>query len=299
MAKFNRTDIYAKVTDTIIEALESPDAVLPWRKPWRDGGIMPRNGNSGRPYNGVNTFYLWAVASKYGWTSNDWFTFRGAKKAGGTVRRGEKSKAIVVYFERRMVNDDRAEDGKRMVPFLRHFVVFNREQCDGRDGHNLDRDFIPLEDSEKVSEIEKFIRASGANIGEGGQACYIPSQDKITLPPFGSFEDSESYYSTALHELSHWTGHGSRLDRDLTGRFGNKSYSAEELVAEFSSAFLCNMMQIDGKCQHTEYINNWIRLLREDKKAIFRCCTEARKASDYLLDLAGIEIWDESETVEA
>ena len=301
MATFNKVDIYAKVTDTIIKALETPDSVLPWRKPWRDGGLLPRNGTSGRPYSGVNTFYLLSVASINGWSSNDWFTFKGAKKAGGSVRRGERSKAAVIYFERRMVTDEKAKDGKRMVPFIREFAVFNREQCDGLEDWNLDKDFTPLDDSERVAEVENFIKATGASIKDGAQACYRPSFDDIEVPPFGSFEDSEMYYSTVLHELSHWTGHKSRLDRDLTGRFGNKAYSAEELVAEFSSAFLCNIMRIDGKCQHTEYINNWIRLLREDKKAIFKCCSSAREASDFLLNLGGVEVWEdaEAETVKA
>ena len=299
MRKYSKRDIYQEVTDTIIEALENADGVLPWRKPWRDGGLIPRNGNSGRPYNGINPFYLMAVADRNGWTSNDWFTFKGAKSAGGTVRRGEKSKALGVYFEQRKIDDPKSEDGKKMIPFMRHFAVFNREQCDGLEDWNIDEEFVPLDDAERLEAVEQFIDSVGATIENGSRACYVPSLDKIQMPPFGSFEDAEGYYGTLLHELVHWTGDGSRLDRDLTGRFGNKTYSAEELVAEFGSAYLCNIMKVDAGMQHTAYIQNWIRLLKEDKKAIFKCCTEARKASDFLMELGGVSVWEEPEAVEA
>jgi antirestriction protein ArdC len=299
MKKHTKVDLYEKVTNTILEALENPDEVLPWRKPWREGACMPRNGNTGKPYSGVNPIYLWSVASVQGWTSNDWFTFEGAKAAGGHVSKGEKSKAEVVFYKVGMVKDDKAKDGKRPFYFLKHHKVFNREQCSGLEDWNIDGDFEALSDTDRLAEVERFIKATGATIKTGDKACYTPLFDEIFLPPFGSFEEPEGYYATALHELSHWTGAKKRLDRDLSGRFGNREYSAEELVAEFSSAFLCNVLKIDGKVEHTGYINNWISLLREDKKAIFKCTTEAKKASDYLLNLGGVKVWEGAEEVEA
>lgn len=291
-----KKDVFQEVTNTIIDALESAgDKRLPWRMPWTSGGLIPRNGLSGRPYNGINPFYLQAVASKQGWTSNDWFTYNGAKKAGGNVIKGERSKAFVVYWNISKVKDAKAKDGERTVPFLRHFAVFNKEQCEGLENWDIDAETVPLSEDERLAEVDRFIKATGADISEGGQACYYPSRDKIELPPFENFKSAEGYYSTALHELSHWTGHKSRVDRDLTGRFGNVAYSAEELVAEFSSAYLCNVLKVDGEVQHTEYIQSWIKLLKEDKKAIFKCCTEARKASDYLLDAGGVKVFEDAE----
>ena len=241
---------------------------------------MPRNGESGRAYSGVNVFYLMVVAMNEGWDSNDWFTYKGAKKAGGSVKRGEKSRAMVVYWNFTEV-ENKDTGKKKTIPFIRYSPVFNREQC------------------EDVAELEKFIAMSGADFEErGSQACYIPSRDSIQMPPFGSFENPESYYSTALHELTHWTGHKDRLDRDLSGRFGGKSYSAEELVAEFSSAFLCNILKVEGKVQHTEYISSWVQLLKEDKKAIFKCSTLARQASDYLLKAGGVEASEDKKEAE-
>ncbi len=289
MTKGQKRDVYQEVTDTIIKALEDAEfKKLPWRKSWRDGGLFPRNGESGRTYSGVNVFYLMAVAMNEGWDSNDWFTYKGAKKAGGSVKKGEKSKAVVVYWNFTEV-ENKDTGKKKTIPFIRYSPVFNREQCE--DVAELEKEkFIPLSEDERMAELEKFIKDSGANFSEeGGQACYIPSRDSIKMPPFGSFENPESYYSTALHELSHWTGHKDRLDRDLSGRFGGKSYSAEELVAEFSSAFLCNILKVEGEVQHTEYISSWVQLLKEDKKAIFKCTTLARQASDYLLKAGGVE----------
>ena len=298
MTKGQKRDVYQEVTDTIIKALEDAEfKKLPWRKSWRDGGLMPRNGLTGVPYKGINTFYLWAVANNEGWESNDWFTFKNAKKAGGSVKLDEKSKAMVVKWKFVKVKDKDTGDEK-VIPFIRHSAVFNREQCEGCD--ELEKEeFIPLSEDERMAELEKFIKDSGATFSEeGGQACYIPSRDSIKMPSFGSFENPESYYSTALHELTHWTGHKDRLDRDLSGRFGGKSYSAEELVAEFSSAFLCNILKVEGEVQHTEYISSWVQLLKEDKKAIFKCTTLARQASDYLLKAGGIETSEDKKEAE-
>lgn len=285
-------DLYQEITDNILEALESGKK-LPWRKPWRDGGLIPRNGNTGRPYNGVNVFHLMAIAASKGYESNDWFTFHGVKAAGGKIKKGEKH-SINVFWKLSKVRDDKAKDGTKMIPFLKHHCVFNRDQCTGLEDHNIDGDFVELDEAMRLHNVEEFIAQVDPKLSDGVQACYRPSLDDIKMPPFGSFNAADGYYSTLMHEMSHWTGHKDRLDRDLTGRFGDRSYSAEELVAEFSSAFLCNVLKVDGEDkQHEAYIQSWIKLLKSDKKAIVKCCSEAQKASNYLLEAGGVTIWED------
>ncbi|MGF7151477.1 antirestriction protein ArdC [Sphingomonas zeicaulis] len=176
------------------------------------------------------------------------------------------------------------EDGEaRAVPFLKRFTVFNVAQCDGL-RPELAADPAPLPEREIVPVAEALIAASGADFRVGGdKAFYVPSADFVQVPPQPAFFEQINYYRTCLHELTHWTGHASRLARDFSGGFGSKLYAREELVAEMGSAFLCAALGIVPTVRHTDYLACWLDLLREDNRGNFRAASVANKAADLLL----------------
>lgn len=268
-------DIYQTITDKIIAALETGTA--PWVKPWASLGV-PRNAITGRKYSGINTVLL-AMAE---FSSNQWLTFQQAKAAGGNVRKGEKG-TTVVFFKPLAIKEktDQQTDVEKVIPLLRSFTVFNTQQIDG-----LPEKFTVTTPSQ-ISEFEDNIAAESylaqANIMHGSnRACFIPSLDEIHMPNKTDFKSVADYYAVALHELTHWTGHKSRLSRDFSGRFGDAAYAFEELVAELGAAFLCASSGVDGQLQHASYIGSWLKVLKNDKKAIFTAAAAARKAAEFV-----------------
>lgn len=286
-------DIYTRITDRIITELEA--GTVPWIRPWAGGGDpFPRNALSQRPYRGINTILLGMEAQCHGYASNQWLTFRQAQQLGGHIRKGEHS-ATIIYYELRMVEKANAEalaEGgdpeKRFLPLLKVFNVFNLDQIDGlpdsfRTVPNVPADWEPCEVAERI------IECSGAEIRHGGfRAFYSPPNDVIRLPVRTSFRDQASYYNTALHELCHWTGHGSRLARQLGRRFGESAYALEEMIAEMGAAFLAAHCRLAGQMQHASYIVTWLAVLKHDKRAVFSASAHAQKPADYLLDQAGL-----------
>jgi antirestriction protein ArdC len=273
-------DLYQEVTDRIIAALEQ--GVAPWVRPWSAGFGFPRNGRTGRPYHGINVFLLWLTAEERGYRSQEWFTFKQAQDAGGHVRAGERG-TLVTFWKVLRPREEEAGGGEqstRGIPLLRHFTVFNRQQIEGLPASP---DEAPRHDWERIEEAEAFVRDSGARVIAGGSvASYSPSADVVRVPTLEDFAQPGSYYATLLHELVHWTGHLSRLERDQSGGFGSPAYAREELVAEMGAAFLCAALSIRGQLQHPEYVGHWLGVLREDKKAIFRAASQARQAAEYL-----------------
>jgi antirestriction protein ArdC len=171
---------------------------------------------------------------------------------------------------------------------LREYTVFNVDQCEGLPARVMTAGKVePRNRDVRDATVDEFLACSGATIREGfGEAYYRPSDDYISLPSFVAFKDAAHFYATAFHELGHWTGHKSRLDRDLRHRFGERAYAAEELVAELCAAFLCAEFSINGDLRHAGYIQNWIALLKADKRAFFTACSKAQAAADYLRGLA-------------
>lgn len=171
----------------------------------------------------------------------------------------------------------------RATPFLKRFTVFNVAQCEGlRPG--LAPDPIPLPERQIVPVAEEVIAASGIDFRVGGnRAFYVPAQDYVQVPPQPAFFEQINYYRTCLHELTHATGHASRLARNLTTGFGTKDYAREELIAEMGSAFLCAALGIVPTVRHADYLANWLDVLREDNRAVFRAASAASKAADWLL----------------
>lgn len=283
----SKKDVRQEVTDKIIGILErGPQA---WRKTWTAAAAqgLPINGSTGAQYRGINILTLWMEAQARGFSSNRWMTYRQASMCGGQVRRGERGTQIIFYqmMERDEVNEAGEEEARRF-PVLKTFTVFNAHQIDGLPEHLADRvsditpPFLPNELAEEV------ISESGAEIRHGGnRAAYSPGLDHIIMPTPESFETPEGYYGTCLHELAHWTGHPSRLNRDLSGRFGDDAYAAEELIAELAAAFCAGSLGfVDATVEgHASYLDSWLRVLKADKTAIFTAAAAAQAAHDFLI----------------
>lgn len=287
-AKPDRANLYEDVTARIVAELEA--GRLPWVQPWGKAGTgpcLPHNAVSGRVYSGINILLLWGAAQEHGFAAQGWLTFRQALEAGGSVRKGERG-TTVFYADRFVPEAEKsraaeAGDDAKAVPFLKRFTVFNVAQCDGLGA--LAVTFDPLPESALVPRAEAVIAASGVPFRIGGaEAYYAPEPDFVMVPPQRAFHVPINFYRTALHELTHATGHAKRLGRKLLNPFGSKDYAREELVAEMGSAFLCAALGIAPTVRHADYIGSWLEVLREDSRAIFRAASLASKAADWLLE---------------
>ena len=282
-------DLYATVTDRIVAALEQ--GAPPWVRPWsQDQDTMPINAGTQRPYRGINTLLLAIEASTHGYPLNRWLTYRQAVALGGQVRRGEHGTTVVLWRLRKVSatadvypEPEVPDLHERVIPLLRAFTVFNLAQVDGVPAalHTVEQ-----RNWEPEARAEELLVMSGVTIRHGGsRAFYRPGDDEIHLPPQRAFPDAGSYYATALHELVHATSHPSRCNRELRQRFGDDAYAVEELIAEMGAAFLCAHCRIDGELHHAGCLASWLKVLRQDKRAIFVAATRAQQASDYLIRL--------------
>lgn len=287
----DRPSLYAEVTGRIASELEQ--GRVPWVQPWGRSPSplgLPRNAVSGRRYSGINILILWDAGIAAGFPSHDWMTYRQALELGGHVRKGERG-TTVVYADRfvpraERERADREDDEPAGVPFLKRFTVFNAAQCEGLPERA--EGAVPMvPDDAIVPEADALIEATGADLRIGGdRAFYVPSQDFLQVPPHASFFVPINWYRTCFHELGHWTGHPSRLDRDFSGVYGSVAYGREELVAEMASAFVCASLGIVPTVRHADYLGAWLELLREDVRAIFRAASQASRAADLILEAA-------------
>jgi antirestriction protein ArdC len=282
-------DLYAETTARIIAALEQGAA--PWVKPWSTGiHTLPMNASSRRLYRGINALLLGIEASTNGYPLNRWLTYRQASELGGQVRKGEHGTTVVLWRLRKIsaTSDAYPEPEtqdlhERVIPLLRAFSVFNVAQIEGVPAALQVVEQPPWEPEARAEEL---LVMSGATIRHGGSRAYfLPGTDEIHLPPPRTFPEAGRYYATALHELTHWTSHPSRCNRQLGQRFGDDAYAAEELIAEMGAAFLCAHCRIDGELHHASYLASWLKVLRQDKRAIFVAATRAQQAADYLIQL--------------
>ena len=288
-SRFNRKDVYTRVTDRIIADLEQ--GVRTWMKPWSAehtaGKISRPLRHNGTPYRGMNILLLWGEAMAKGYAAPIWMTFKQALELDAHVRKGEHG-SLVVYANSitKTETNDKGEDTEREIPFMKGYTVFNVEQIEGLPAHYYAKPENPLPLSERIESADHFLTATGATIYHGGNsAFYAPGRDIVQMPPFEAFRDKESYYATALHELTHWTNHKSRLDRSFDAkRFGDHGYAREELVAELGAAFLCADLGITPEVRddHAAYLGSWLKVLQEDKRAIFSAAAHAQRAADFL-----------------
>jgi antirestriction protein ArdC len=287
MATQIRRDLYADVTSRILAELEAGAA--PWVKPWSatPGQNVPQNAVSNRPYSGCNVVLLWLTRGN-GWPTPRFVTFKQAQEAGGSVRKGERGTKVYFVKQLRVTETKEGEEAERLVPMMREYTVFNVAQCEGLPANVVDGKPARVRNPDTRDALaDEFLTATGAVIREGaGEAYFAPGQDFISMPAFAAFKGADHFYNVAFHELTHWTGHKARLDRDLKGRFGQAAYAAEELIAELGAAFLAAEFSFDGDVRHAGYIATWISLLRSDKRAFFTAASAAQAAADYLRGLA-------------
>jgi antirestriction protein ArdC len=286
MATPIKRDLYSEVTSRILAELESGAA--PWVKPWSatPGQNVPANAVSNRPYSGCNVILLWLARGK-GWPTPRFLTFKQAAEAGGSVRKGEHGTRV--YFVKQLrIAGEGEEDAERLVPMMREYTVFNVAQCEGLPAAIVNGKPQRVRNPDTRDDLaDAFLAATNAVIREGqGEAYYAPGADFISMPSFAAFKGADHFYNVGFHELTHWTGHKSRLARDLSGRFGKAQYAAEELIAELGAAFLAAEFGFDGDVRHAGYIATWITLLRSDKRAVFTAASKAQAAADYLRGLA-------------
>jgi antirestriction protein ArdC len=232
-----KADIYTRITNRIIADLEQ--GVRPWHRPWNAehtaGRITRPLRHNGIPYKGINVVMLWSASVLHGYACPLWLTFKQALELGGNVRKGERGE-LVVYADRitRTETDTKGEETEREIPFMKGYTVFNAEQCEGLPAHFSARPEAPaLLPLQRIAAADRFFAATGADIRHGGtRAYYAQGSDHVQMPPFETFEDAESHAATLAHELTHWTKHPSRLDRDM-GRvkWGDEGYAREELIA--------------------------------------------------------------------
>ena len=259
-----RANLYQQITDRIIADLEA--GRVPWVQPWtsaQTGVGMPHNAVSQRAYSGINILTLWDAIVSNGYSGHAFLTFRQASMLGGTVRRGEHGVPIIYTRrfvpgeeQRRAATEEREPVGG--IPFLRTFTVFSVDQCEGLPEHVCVPP-PPVPAGLILPQADALIRATGADFRIGGaSAYYSPAHDFVAVPRPDDFHDPVNWHRTAFHELGHWTGHRSRLDRDQTGAFGSKDYGREELVAEMTGAFVCAALGITPTVRHADYIGSWL-----------------------------------------
>jgi antirestriction protein ArdC len=292
----SQADIRQRVTNQIVEALRSGTVPF-WRRPWApsENAGFPTNAISRKPYRGINTLLTSLAALEKGYNSKWWATYPQWQSLGGQVRRGEKGTQIVLYkpVHKVTINDD-GEEEVDSFPVMRTWTVFNIAQVDGDGLDQYRATFQAAQDSRFVDckRAEEVITATGVDIRHGGaRAVYVPDGDYIQLPPKEAFTKAHEYYGVAGHELIHWTGHKSRLNRlNRLARFGDESYAVEDLVAELGSAFLLaevGMPQSDDLRNVTAYLASWLRVLERDHFAVFTASSAASGAVDYILSFSG------------
>lgn len=292
----NYTELATDVTERLVSQIETnPDGT--WSMPWhRTPHVLDvRNAATDKPYRGVNVIALASTSIERDYPTSLYATYRQWASLDAQVRRGEKAAQVIRWVTATKKTDagsDGAEpvEGRRLVPVV--FSVFNAAQIDGWTPPTAATPGIDVD-----TKAVRFISAAGADIVHGhNHAAYLPAADRIELPAVDQFHSTEALYSTTLHELVHWTGHHSRLNRDLTGRFGDNAYAAEELIAELGAAIACASLGIgpEPRADHAHYLAHWLRILNADPKALFATTSKAQAAVDHL---AGYQATDEAEAV--
>nr|WP_172691419.1 ArdC family protein [Agrobacterium genomosp. 6]ASK40928.1 antirestriction protein ArdC [Agrobacterium genomosp. 6] len=286
-----RADLYARITDKIVADLEK--GVRPWMKPWSaantTGRITRPLRHNGEPYSGLNVLLLWSESVTHGYVSPTWMTFKQALQLNGAVRKGETG-ATVIYASRftKSETDSKGGEVERDIPFLKAYTVFNIAQIDGLPDHYHGAPEPVLSPIERIGHADEFFRNTGAVIRHGGkQAYYSPAMDYIQMPPFEAFRDAAGYAAVLSHEATHWTAAEHRVGRDLSRYAKDRTERArEELIAELGSCFLCADLgiapELEPRPDHASYLQSWLSVLANDKRAIFQAAAHAQRAVNYL-----------------
>jgi antirestriction protein ArdC len=281
-----RDELYETVTNSIISMMEQ--GTKPWAPTWNASQCMthPLRSN-GEKYQGINTVILWTACQVKGYTGKHWFTFKQALEMGASVRKGEKA-SPVVFFTTLEKETDKVKDGQPVVdkiPCLKTYSVFNACQIDKLPEKYLTQPAATVKTNpdQPIPAIDLFVSNTGVNLTHrGGRAYYECNTNNVVMPHFSDFHTAQDYYATLLHEMTHWTGHPKRIDRNM--KPNTASYAFEELIAELGAAFLCADLGITNapREDHASYLQHWPGILKKDNKAIFQAAAAAQKACNYL-----------------
>ena len=270
-------DIYAEITNRMIHEMEQ--GIIPWQKPWMDAGAAISH-TTGKAYSLLNQMLLGRAG--------EYLTFKQVQQEGGYVRKGEK--AHMVVFWKWIDKEDEETHEITQIPFLKYYNVFHIDQCEGIKAKHMQTNPNPASADETAENIiATYVKREGVQLDhiEGDKAYYQPTTDRIVLPLLKQFKETAEYYSTAFHEMVHSTGHMKRLARlDTTANFGGEEYSKEELVAEIGSAALVHHAGLEtaGSFRNSAaYVQNWLQVLKDDKRFIVSAAGKADKAVNYIL----------------
>ena len=270
-------DIYAEITNRMIQEMEKGQ--IPWRQPWQAAGAAISH-TTGKAYSLLNQMLLGRAG--------EWLTFKQVNAEGGFVRKGEKARMVV--FWKWLDQEDEKTGEVKQIPYLRYYNVFHIDQCEGIAAKHMQTNPNPASADETAEAIiAAYVKREGVTIEhrEGDAAFYQPATDRIVLPKLSQFSETAEYYGTAFHEMVHSTGHMKRLARlDTTANFGGEEYSKEELVAEIGSAALVHYVGLETSSSFTNsaaYVQNWLTVLKSDKRFIVSAAGKADKAVNYIL----------------
>ena len=276
-----QNELYQAIADKVLEMMDKLGT--DWLRPFSDsvkqsGGCY--NVITKKPYRGINQLLLgWA-----GYSSPAWGSYKQWAEKGMPVRKGEKG-SMVVFFSLIEIKELDATGKPKKIPMLKNYVVFNAEQCENYVAEPVEI-VEEIDSTERCIQADVFFQKTGANVRFINQdrAYYSPSDDQVCLPDITGFVNAERYYSTLGHEIVHWTGHKTRLDRLKMTGFGSPEYAQEELIAELGAAFLCAQLGINNepRADHATYLNSWMKALKNDKKCFVKACSQATKSLDFL-----------------
>ncbi|MDE2361127.1 MAG: DUF1738 domain-containing protein [Hyphomicrobiales bacterium] len=286
-----RADIYTRITEKIVADLEK--GVRPWMQPWSaanaTGRVTRPLRHNGQPYSGMNVLLLWTEAMARGFASPIWMTFRQALELGGHIRKGEAGSLVVFASRFKKTDVDAAgEEFDREIPFLKSYSVFNVAQIEGLPDQYYAASAPAPDPVERIESADRFFENTGAVIRHGGdKAFYAPAGDHIQMPPFQSFRDAAAYVAVLSHEATHWTAAPNRVNRDLSKYGRDRTERArEELIAELGSCYLCADLgiapELEPRPDHASYLGSWLKILADDKRAIFAAAAHAQRAAAFL-----------------
>ena len=292
--KKTKTDKFKLVADQLLALLES--GTKPWTKGWATTPYC--NAHSGHRYSGFNPVLAETSVMTHGYSTTLFVGFAQAKELGLKMTKGSKATWLRIggSGKKEEINAETGEKSETFYRFGKWLAVYNLdcftdEDADVKKAELIERYQKQLNEAPRIEKVEALIEAQQATIVVGGnRACYVPKKDQIHMPPYESFSSAEAYYATLIHELSHRTGHPSRLNRELKGDKGAPAYAFEELVADMSAAFVCSVLGIRADMEnHASYLASWMRLIEDDSKAFFKAYKQAQAAADLLLETAGLQ----------
>jgi len=270
-----------ELVKNIIESMEKGEAP-PWEKPWFSRGMM--NWKTGRSYNGMNTLSLAWTSEKRRYTSEQWLTFKQCSAGEGRIKKGEHGSPVFFWsFDRETDKDGKPVPGGKTRAWVKTYIVFNLDQTEGLKPRKTQaRELKPNETAERI------LTMSGARIFyRGNQPAFCPAKDLIELPERTAWKSDEAFYSTAFHELTHWTAPKDRANRPHV--YAGEGRAFEELVAEIGGAFLAAFCGYEYHHEHTAYLATWVKMFKDKPDTLFRAAGKAQKAADYILCCAGLK----------